>query len=639
MERLLIFQMNNEDGMVEDYVIYLLNQLKSLSNRKVVIVNGNLKDNEKNKLLNLVDDVIFRANKGYDAEAYRDVILSKVGISVVRQYDELIICNDTFFGFFHSVDRMFDDMEKKVADFWGLTKHAEYKSRDWYMPEHVQSYFLVIKKRMLISEEFEKFWLIMPEITSFESLVKNFENRFTAYFSANGFLYSTYVEDDELNGDSLCNYNHYSVIPYTLLNSYNMPVLKKKNFLEGKSLDLSGGDELAKSLKWISNNTNYDLSMIWDSVIKKFSPADLKDTLNLNFIVTNEEENITRYDSEIVAYITCFEKIDVTYNYLKLIPQNVRVIIFTNKIEVKNLLDDAQRDNMICIYKENIRYGEALLSGCKMTEGKYVCFLHDLFMNVGVEEYERNRTINTIIWENASLGNLGQVEKFFEDNPYLGVLAVPEPIHSYYINTAKMNWNMVFEDLCRFVKNSRLKCKMDRVKPIFAYCGSFWFRDSVGKRLAGLEKIIANNNLSDEAIKYLLICIAQDSVRFSGTIFTQDFASVYIQNMLILLRGSMRENNLINYIKRFKKIFVYGAGKVARKVNFTLKMYNYEVEKFVVSDDHISDDFLVDGKVVPLKDLYLDDASCLVVALGYKKIREVESVILKCDFKHVYYYT
>lgn len=57
--------------------------------------------------------MVVRENAGYDAGAYKFAIFKYLKIEEIRQYEELILCNDTFIGPFVPLKDIFDTMAKE----------------------------------------------------------------------------------------------------------------------------------------------------------------------------------------------------------------------------------------------------------------------------------------------------------------------------------------------------------------------------------------------------------------------------------------------------------------------------------------------------------------------------------------------
>lgn len=190
--RIALYVFFDRDGIVEDYVVYQLQQLQTVTDKIVTICQGYVRDDNKERLEEVSNQVIYRDNKGYDAGAWKDAILNHVGWDEISKYDDLLLMNDSCFGPIYPFSEMFDDMDSKDLDFWGVTEHGKLKdayglTEDGIFHAHIQSYFICIDKKMHTSEVFREYWQSLKATNSFEESVTYFEVGFTHYFEKRGF--------------------------------------------------------------------------------------------------------------------------------------------------------------------------------------------------------------------------------------------------------------------------------------------------------------------------------------------------------------------------------------------------------------------------------------------------------------------
>lgn len=74
----------------------------------------------REKVEKIADDIIEKENKGMDVMAYKAAI-DFVGYEKLKKYDELIMMNFTIMGPVTRLEDMFQDMDTRDIDFWGLT--------------------------------------------------------------------------------------------------------------------------------------------------------------------------------------------------------------------------------------------------------------------------------------------------------------------------------------------------------------------------------------------------------------------------------------------------------------------------------------------------------------------------------------
>ena len=141
MKRLGIFCTYDSEGIVDDYILYLLQEIKKILTHLTIVSNGEPTPESRKKLLQFTDDLIIRDNSGFDMEAWRQGILKQKNF--LSEYDELLIFNDSFYGPLYPFEEVFSRMDKDYpdADFWGLTIHGKVEtvqmSTYGYLPEHL----------------------------------------------------------------------------------------------------------------------------------------------------------------------------------------------------------------------------------------------------------------------------------------------------------------------------------------------------------------------------------------------------------------------------------------------------------------------------------------------------------------------
>ena len=122
MKRFAIYFFYDQVGIVDDYNIYMLEDLKKNIDHLMVVSNGPLNEEGYKKFTKVSDEIFERDNKGFDVWAYKEGI-QKAGWNLLEQYDELILLNFTNFGPIYPFKDMFDEMDTYQVDFWGITEH------------------------------------------------------------------------------------------------------------------------------------------------------------------------------------------------------------------------------------------------------------------------------------------------------------------------------------------------------------------------------------------------------------------------------------------------------------------------------------------------------------------------------------
>lgn len=273
MKRLCIFCFYDSKGIVDKSVEYLLGELALNSDRLVIVVNGNIEDESKKTLETYSKDVFVRENVGYDAGAYKFAIFKYLKIEEIRQYEELILCNDTFIGPFVPLKDIFDTMAKRECDWWGIN------GVDWKFLPDIQSYFWVFNKSIIQEDKFFKYWQdnIDEHTHCLEDVYAQFETGLFYYLTQlEKKKYSVYVPEN--------NCNIYTSVSVSI-KKYGIPLIKKKAL---RNFNTSW-DDIIDAIQYIHETNCYPVENIID-YIQRF--CDVRITKEQIFEYVVDKDNI-----------------------------------------------------------------------------------------------------------------------------------------------------------------------------------------------------------------------------------------------------------------------------------------------------------------------------------------------------------
>lgn len=309
MQRIGIFAFYDAEGIVDEYIDKLLCDVKKIVTKLYIVVNGKLTPESRKILKKYTEDIIIRENYGYDGGAYKNVILDYFSPEDWIRFDEVVLFNNTFYGPFFDMGDIFDMFSRnKAIDFWGLTKWIGGESpllHEKNLPEHIQAYFVVIKKSILQSGYWLDFWKNMGYPSTYVNAIRNFEVGFTTYFFERGFRYTTWLE--EQGGDQLLELGRvvYNEHPYKMISEYKFPVLKYKAITFFKS------SQIAKIKGFIKKTYDYDMDLILEH-LKRVQ----KNKNSTPFSSTALEEFYNKYDKIYVfGYGKCGKEMEAYFQY------------------------------------------------------------------------------------------------------------------------------------------------------------------------------------------------------------------------------------------------------------------------------------------------------------------------------------
>lgn len=258
--RLAIMVCYSASDELEKFKKILIESVQQYASHFVVALNSKINEADYAWLEKHCSQIILRDNIGYDAGAYKDIICKMP----LQHYDELLLLNDTFFGFFYPLAEFFDKVKSEPSiDFWGMTRHPHgYFANNEPFEAHIQSYFLLICTRMLHSATFLNFWEEIEYPRAYWDAVKNFEIRFSAYFRDKGFRGAAYCDLDSIGiYDEFL--NPFIEYPYELVKELRCPVLKRKSFFYNNK---GAWDALG----YIRDNHLYDTNIIENQVLQDY---------------------------------------------------------------------------------------------------------------------------------------------------------------------------------------------------------------------------------------------------------------------------------------------------------------------------------------------------------------------------------
>ncbi len=215
MKRLAIFAFYNEKGLINDYVVTYLKYLKEVSDNIIFVADNEPNVKELSKIYLLVSHIESYHHGEYDFGSY------KIGFKYAKEHyllddvDEIILCNDSCFCV-DSLKPAFDKMATNSCDFWSMTASNEYEP-------HLQSFFLVVKKKLFNSEVFSNYLDNVKHLDSFLEIVNTYEIPLKMTFEKEGFKSASYIKAPKKNNPTF--------FPIKCI-KVKMPLIKRKIFTE-----------------------------------------------------------------------------------------------------------------------------------------------------------------------------------------------------------------------------------------------------------------------------------------------------------------------------------------------------------------------------------------------------------------------
>lgn len=495
-----IYVFYDKDGIVDEYNYYFLEDLRKNLSRLLIICNGDVKPEGLKRFQEIADEVVVRENKGFDITSYK-LGIEHYGYEELSQFDEVMVLNSTTYGPFYPFFEMFAAMDQRDVDFWGITKFHQVPFDPFgtikygYIPEHIQSYFMVFRRSFFETEDFQNFWRNLPQIHSYEEAVGFYETIFTKDFSDKGYKWDVYVNSSDLEHYT---YDPLRDFPRRMIEERKCPVIKRRSFFHdyGEAFSRSGGEGSREAFDFIEKKLDYDVGLIWKNILRLENQADVKKRMHLNYVLSSKlplKQNPGKLTACLVLHIYYEELAQYCYNYVTSMPEGTDIYITVPSEEKKEYVEKVF--GPLKGYKWEIRVVgnrgrdvAPFLVGCKDIIDKYdlICKVHDKkvyqVMPMSIGESWAYKCFENLLKNKTFVEN---VIATFEENPFLGMLTPPVPNHGpYYPTCGKGEWGDNFAVTKEVAGQLGVKVNMTRDKEPVAPLGSmFWVRTKALKSL------------------------------------------------------------------------------------------------------------------------------------------------------------
>lgn len=556
-KRIAMYVIYDPAGILDGYRKYYLQELRNVTDYICVIVSGTLTSDSRKQLEYLVDDIFVRENKGLLAGSWVAGI-QHIGWDVIDKYDELLMLNDSFFGPFYPLQDMFEKMEESKADFYGAFKNYEEKSYKEIAGRKLKHgyfrgsicYFYIIKKRLLHSSEFKKYWSTMPEIKENWDTYFFAEMDFYDYVLDCGFLIDAY-QDDSLKGYFFDNLSHNM---HKLIADGKIPFARIRPFgtdMKSESLQVNYGKDPRETLAYITEHTQYDENLIWDYLLRTKNLTHIYNQLQLEYVIprdTLEKEFLYKKKVAVILHIYYKDLVEKIADYCLNFIANTDFFITTTQEDTKKKIVEAFKKRNLtfqCKIRPNVgvamsslwvTYVDVVLND----EYEYICYFHDKkspygHFSIWGEQFAK-RCYENLFGTSQVVMN---IINLFEKHPRLGVLGAPLVYHGPYFDVAHRSWRGNYENVKKLSNILDLNVDINcNINPVAPYGDMFWFRTKALKKALGKK---LDYDFFD--IKYKQDFTILHAIERSYGFIAQDSGYYYAE----VINSDEARSDLINY--------------------------------------------------------------------------------------------
>lgn len=605
IKRIAMYVIYDQDGILDGYRKYYLQELRKFTDTIVAVVSGTLTPESRIELETLADDILVRENKGLLAGSWIDGI-QHIGWDKLYQYDELLMLNDSFFGPFYPLDEMFEAIESSDADFYGAFKNYEEKNltningrklKHGYFRGSI-CYFYIIKRNLLHSNEFKRYWNQNPVIKEDWDTYFFAEIDFYDYVIDSGFKIDAY-QTDKLKGYFFDNLTHNM---HKLVKDDKIPFARIRPFgtdLKYQSCLINYGKDPRETLEYIRENTKYDTNLIWDYLLRTKNLTNIWNQIQLEYVVSKSSvEKEYKYNKEIAVILHIYydDLVEHIAQYCENFPEKTDFYITTINESTFNLIKK-EFDKRELKYELKIRpnvgvamstlwitYADIVLSG----KYEYICYFHDKKSPYG-NYLISGEQFATRCYENL-LGTpevVKNIINLFENNERLGVLGAPMVYNGDYFAVCWRSWSGNYQNTVELAKKLNLHVNINpNIMPVAPYGDMFWFRADALKKAISYGFTYSDFDIEYKpdftilhAIERIYGFAAQDSGYYYAEVINTDDARsdlVNYQYMLYTLCEKMMQNGHYPYNFEIAKQIVehYKGQPLSLKLYLKMKIKN-----------------------------------------------------------------
>lgn len=264
MKRIAIYVHYEKKGRFLNFEKFFVSELLKDFSKVIVVANGEIDETDLTGFDSV--EIVRRENKGFDFGAWKDVITERYEREI-KNYEQLLITNNSIYGPVGTFSEMISEMDKRNCDFWGINRHPAkdcciIKGDDaTRCYEHLQSYWIVFKSRLLRSNDFISYWRNLPELDTFIKAVGYGEVRLTHHFEQLGYSSGSFADFQKYSSLSDLNPCFFT---YEQVKEDRIPVIKRKYFYDYFEQAASFNIELKarQLLDYLSSSGLYNIDYI-----------------------------------------------------------------------------------------------------------------------------------------------------------------------------------------------------------------------------------------------------------------------------------------------------------------------------------------------------------------------------------------
>ncbi len=186
MKRICLFAGYDRDGIVDDYVIYYIKHLAEFAD-VFYYADCDMKAEELRKLDGIVKGAYAKRHGKYDFGSWGE-LMKIIGFDKLREYDRLLLVNDSGYGPLHSFKPMFDEMDSKDCDAWAMCGN-----------KFMMSFFISVNNKIINDKNFEQIFTHIEPLANKNLVVHKYERGLSRILQEQGYLLDYFINPQKVS--------------------------------------------------------------------------------------------------------------------------------------------------------------------------------------------------------------------------------------------------------------------------------------------------------------------------------------------------------------------------------------------------------------------------------------------------------
>ena len=177
--RVAVFAAFDRNNQISPHVVFYIRALSKVASDIIFVADNPLDDRELAKIKPYITHAICGRHGEYDFGSYKRGYIYARDAGLLKTASALLLCNDSCFGPISDLGAVFEAMDARSCDFWGITESEQFNY-------HLQSYFICLLRSAFARPAFEQFITSVKAEKTVQDVIFQYELKLTKTLTDDG---------------------------------------------------------------------------------------------------------------------------------------------------------------------------------------------------------------------------------------------------------------------------------------------------------------------------------------------------------------------------------------------------------------------------------------------------------------------